>query len=485
MTSAYALALRVREYFLSGIWRHRPGELPRGRAALHRVSRIAYSTVRGYFDHQLSYRAAALTYYTILSVVPFLAFAFALLKGLGAYRMLVDGTIRPYLTRTFGANAALLQAIERILDFVRQTDVSKLGTLGLLLLVYTSVSLVSNVEVALNRIWGARSTRPFLRQVTNYVTLLVTTPILVLVAGTFSTAAQSSRVVDLLRTTVGVGPVVDFLVGLTPVMVVWIAFFAIYMILPNVQTRISSAAVGAAVAAVLWQAALVLHVRSQMGVAGYNALYSVLGAIPIFLVWTWVSWLVVLAGAEVAASHQNEEVAWQRFRARRADQTLKEDLAIVAGAQIARDFLAGGPRRTDAQIAELLAVPLPVLEEVLEALLRAGLLVRTVSGRDAGWVPGRDLDAVRASDLREAVRRDPGSDEIRAGVEGQLGPDVERVLRSFDVEARLSPHNLTLRALAGAAHGPGESAASPRRTFPRSPDGSGALDAKQPDDGPP
>ncbi len=463
MSSASTLTHRIQDYFHTGIWRTRPGELPRGLATLHRASRIGYSAVLGYFDHNLPNRAAALTYFTILSIVPFLAFAFSIVKGMGAYRMLVDGTIRPYLTRTFGANAALLQAIERILDFVRQTDVSKLGTLGLLLLVYTSVSLVSNVEVALNRIWGARTTRPFLRQVTNYVTLLVTTPLLVLVATTFSTAAQSSRALEVARRAVGVGPVVDFLLDLTPVVVVWIALFAIYMILPNVRTRPSSAAVGAAVAAFLWQGALVLHVQSQMGVARYNALYSVLGAIPIFLVWTWASWLVVLLGAELAASHQNEEIAWQRHRARRADQRLREGLAVAAAALVARDFLRGGPRPTAAELASLLDVPPPVLEEVLSALVRAGLLVPSASGVDVGYLPGRDVDGVRASDLREAVRREPGGDDMRASLESRIGPGVERVLRAFDEEARLSPHNVTLRALGDAAEEPARGGRAGRR----------------------
>lgn len=442
---------RVRTFFSSGIWGDGQGELSRRRAALLRVSRIGYSTVRGFFADQLTSVAAALTYYTTLSLVPFLAFTFAVLKGFGAYRTLIDGTVRPWLEETFAANAALYEAIERILRFVDQTDVSRLGTLGLLLLVYTSVSLISSVEGALNQIWGAQRTRPFLRQLTDYVTLLVTAPILLLVAATFSTAAQSSRYVAFLRDRLGLGAVIDFLLGFTPVVVVWLALFAIYMILPNVRTRPASAAIGAAVSAVLWQLALVLHVQFQMGVARYNALYSVLGAIPIFLVWTWVSWLVVLVGAELAASHQNEEVVRYRFHARRADQALRETLAIALPARITRDFLGGGPRRTGAELAALLEVPPPVVDEVLDALVRAGLLARAVDGRELGYVPGRDIDAVRASDLRDAVRREARGDAFRAGVERRLGPEIVRVLSGLDAAARGSEHDVTLRALARAA----------------------------------
>jgi membrane protein len=479
---------RLRSFFSSSIWGDQPEGLSRARAAVHRVSRVAYSTVRGFFVDQLTSRAAALTYYTVLSIVPFLAFAFAVLKGFGAYRTFIDGTVRPWLTDNFAANPALYEAIDRILRFVDQTDVSKLGTLGLLFLVYTSVSLVSSVEVALNRTWGAKTERPFLRQVTDYVTLLVTTPLLLLVATGFSAAAQSSRVVVFLRETLGLGPVIDFVLGLTPVVVVWIALFAIYMILPNVRTRPASAALGAAVAAVLWQGALVLHVQSQVGVARYNALYSVLGALPIFLVWTWVSWLVVLVGAELAASHQNEQAVRQRFRAERVDQALKEVLAIAVAARVTQDFLAGAPRRSHAALAELLHIPLPVVEEVLDALVRSGLLARTVSGRELGYVPGRDVDAVRASELRDAVRRDRRGDETRRGVERRLGPGIRQVLHGFEEASRGSRFNLTLRELAHAAQVPdarqGMRAPAPP-DVEREDDGGDrddqAVDAKQPD----
>ncbi len=472
---------RVRIYFSSGMWGDRAGELPRRRAALHRVSRIGYSAFRGFGEHQLGSRAAALTYYTVLSIVPFLAFAFAVLKGFGAYRSLIDGTVRPWLAATFGANPALHEAIERVLGFVDATDVSKLGVLGLLLLVYTSVSLVSSVEVALNRIWGAKTARPFLRQVTDYVTLLVTTPLLVLAAATFSAAAQSSRFLDFLREGLRLGPVIDLALRLTPVLVVGIALFAIYIILPNVRTRPASAAVGAAVAAVLWQGALVLHVQSQMGVANYNALYSVLGALPIFLVWLYVSWLVVLAGAELAANHQNEQVLRQSFHARRADQALKETLAVACAARIAGDFLAGAPRRTAAELADLLAVPPPVVEEVLDALVRSGFVARTLAGREIGYLPAREPETIRANDLRNALRRDRIGDDIRAGVERRLGPEIARVLAGLEEDLRRSPHNLTLRELAEAVrgrHDGGPRAGRPPAANGGDPD---TLDAKQPE----
>ena len=470
-----SLLERLRVFFTEKVWSVRVADLRRGKALLYRASRLGYSTVRGFLVNRLTVRAAALTYYSVLSIVPFLAFAFAVLKGFGAYATFIEGTARPFLRETFGANPALLGSLEQILQFVDRTGVSTLGAVGLLVLVYTCVSLLSSVEEALNEIWGATAKRSFLRQVTDYVTLLVTTPLLVVAAATGATAAQSSRVVLFLRDALQLGGVIDFLLHFTSLAVVAVAFFAIYMILPNVRTRPLSAAMGAAVAAVLWQGALVLYVRFQLGMSSYNALYSVLSAIPIFLVWTYVSWLVVLVGAQVAASHQNERVVRLRFRTRRADQALRETLAVVAAAHVARDFLSAGPPRSPAALAELLQLPTLMVEEILEALARAGLLAQTAAGREVRYLPARDLDTIRVSDVRDALRRDPRAEELRAELGRHVEPGLLRVLSAAEEEDLRSPHNVTLRELsallgrgdagarAAAAEGAAPSAATTSR----------------------
>jgi membrane protein len=443
-TELRGLLARARLFFAERIWAVRVAELRRGQALAYRASRVAYTAILGFFANRLTVRAAALTYYSVLSIVPFLAFAFAVLKGFGAYRSFVDGVLRPYLEDTFGANAALLGSMQRVLQFVDRTDVSKLGAAGLLVLIYTSVALLSSVEDSLNQIWGARTRRSILRQVTDYVTLLVIAPLLVTIAAAVITAAQSSTVVVFLRDALGLGGMIDFLLQLAPFAVVGLAFFATYEILPNVRTRPASAALGAAVAAVLWQGALVLYVRLQAGVAGYNALYSVLSAIPVFLVWTYVSWLVVLAGAQVAASHQNERAARQRFRALRTDQALREELAVLVAAHVARAYLSTGPWRGATAFADRIEVSSLTIDDVLDALARAGLLARA----EDGWVPARDLDAIRVADVRDALRRDTGAEALRAAVERHVGPELRRLVRAPDAALRGTPQDVSLRELA-------------------------------------
>jgi membrane protein len=464
-------------FFSERIWLARIDDLGTGRAWLYRVSRLLYSTVRGILAHGLTFRAAALTYFTLLSIVPFLAFAFSILKGLGGYERLLNGTIRPYLKETFGENPALYEAIDTILTYVDRTDATGLGNFGALILAYTSISLLSNIEQALNEIWGAKQKRPFVRQVTDYTTLLVTTPILILVALTMATAAQSSNVVLFLRESLHLGPVIEFSLKLTSIVVTCLAMIGLYILMPNVRTRVSSAIVGGVVAGLMWQAALVLHVDFQSGVARYNGLYSAMSALPIFLVWTYVSWLIVLVGAELAASHQNEQLVRQRLQTRQADQALKEMLAVAAAARVARAFLRGEPRPSAVSMAEEFEVPPLAMDEILEILTREGLVARTVCGTEVGYLPARDLDVVRVRDVQNALRHHTGNEDVERAVERQLGEGLRRVLVALEEEVTTSAHNLTLRALAGLLSGRAAAEPAPRDAAAPAP----ALDAKQPE----
>lgn len=474
---------RLRAFFSDGVWAVPIAGGRRGRAFAYRVARVAFATAHAFFANKVTIRAAALTYYTVLALVPFLAFAFAILKGFGVYRTFVDATVRPYVEGTFGGNTALLGAMERILRFVDRTDVSALGALGLVALVYTCVSLLGSVEDALNEAWGARTRRTFLRQVTDYVTLLVIAPLLTVAATAVAAAAQSSRVVQLLRDALGLGTIIDFLLHFTSVAVVGIALFAVYLILPNVRVRVASAALGAVVAALGWQAALVLYVRFQVGVSNFNALYSVLSAIPIFLVWTYASWIVVLVGAQVAASHQNERRIRHRLRAARADQQTREALAVVLAARVARAFVAGAVWRGPSDTADLVELSPVTIEQTLDALVRGGILARAVTDGEAAYLPARDLDAIRVEDVRAALRKDHDADELRTALERHIGPALLGVLRAAAEPARDSGWNLTLRELAAlAGRDAAEGARSAPEARPRGPLGDvgrpAVLDAK-------
>jgi membrane protein len=468
---------RARHFFETRIWATRLERAGRWRVLVYRVARAVYATVRGFFDKELTTRASSLTYYTMLSIVPFLAFAFSILKGFGLYHRLMQETVRPYLRETFADDKSLLTALDQVLAFVEHTNVSGLSVIGIIVLVYTSISMLSSIETALNGIWEARSARPVLRKVTDYTTIIVIAPLIALAAATFSAAAQNSSIVAWLHRSLLLGDIADLLLRLASLVLGCIGLCAVYIIMPNTHVRLRSAISGGVVAGLLWQGALFLHVKFQVGVAQYNALYSTFAALPIFLVWVYLSWNIFLVGGQLAASHQYEQRMKQAVRARHVDQELKEHLAVVVAAAVSRAFIDGHPPPTSEALAEALEVPPPAVEEVLDALVRAGLLVRVPERGQVRYDPARDVDGLRMIDVEEAMRRDP-SDEaqaVRSTLQRTAGPALGRVLRARHDEGFNDAGQLTLRELAkqcpidgvtAATEPPAPGAAGPDRRKP-------------------
>jgi membrane protein len=436
---------RARAFFAQRIWETRLDQLPPGKALGYRAARIAYSAVHGLlWSDRLHVRAAALTYYTVLSLVPLLAFAFALLKGFGAYDTLIDQQVRPYVLQSVAGNPSLQSAFEQVLEFVSQTSVASLGVAGLIFLLYTATRLLWNIEGALNELWEARRARRPLEQLRDYVAIIVVTPLCLLLATGAGTVIQLLPFVQNMQQTLGLGRLLG---SLGPLLTAFIGLLFLYRVLPNTMVRTRSALIGAAFGALLWYAALIAHVRFQIGVAKFNALYAGFGAIPIFLVWLQVSWLTVMVGAEIAATHQHERAAEQRRRGGAgAGDALRETLALSAMLQIARALLLGEvPPRLRA-LARALDVPDPVMRDLLERMLAAGLLLKSGPDSDPEWVLARVPERVRVKDVLDALHQvAPGARE-RLEQDG-LDGGAATLLRELDQTIAAAPQNRTLREL--------------------------------------
>jgi membrane protein len=452
-----AFVERTRRFFTTRVWQIEPERLSRPRALGYHAARVVYAGVRTFLERDLPTRAAALTYYTVLSLVPFLAFAFSMVKGLGAYDLLVDRIILPRLTATFADNPQLQTAIDKVFSFVDATNVTSLGALGAGVLAYTSIGLMQNVASGLNAMWGAPD-KPLLRAVKDYVAIIVLAPLGLTIAGGLILAATASGATTMsyLRESLRLGFVIDLALALVPVVVAILGQLLLFLVVPNLRVRLRSALVGAAVGGLLWYGVLLLHVRFQLGVASYNALYASFGALPIFLVWIYVSWLTVLIGGGVAAGHQNTRLLVQQMRARGADERFLEGLAVNVMALIGRSFVGPEPRWTREGLATHLDVSDQLVDRVLGSLERAELVARVGAPPKEVWVISRDPDGVRVRDIVEAVARQPSTAEVSVELAEAIDPRVRALLDALDREVEASPHNLGLRELIAMVEAPRE-----------------------------
>ena len=434
-------------FFRQTIWEQRIEDMPTGKAWAYKTARVVQCTLQAVFvGDTLQVRAAALTYFTVLSLVPLLAFAFALLKGFGAYKVLVQENLRPYLINFLEGNESLQIAVDQILGFVENTGVTSLGFIGLITLLYAATRLLRNIELALNEIWSVRTGREAVQQLRDYVAIIVVTPICMMAGAGLTTAGQALEIVQAAGKSLGISELLDQLISLLgPLFVLFLGLLFLYTVMPYTRVRFLSALTGAAVGAVLWYAVLIVHVRFQVGVANYNALYSSFGAIPIFLAWLQISWLVVLAGAQIASAHQNSNELSQRKRIANADPALKESISLAALLRIGRAFVACERPVTRLALSTEFAVPEPLLTELLDRLVRAQLLVTTGLPTDPSYVLARPPHAIHMKDVLDALRRHQGAPTDAFVGRAPIGQKAAALWQALDQSLAGSSANRTLQ----------------------------------------
>ncbi len=355
--------------------------------------------IASFLDNKCLSLASSLSYATVLSIVPLLAVAFSITKGLGMY----DGpTVRELLLQ---AAAGREMVVDNILEYISNTNVQALGAVGAALLLFTAVSLIGTIESAFNAIWQVGKTRGFLNKFTNYLTLIFVCPVLIFTAISVTASAQSNAAAQwLLRFSVISQAYAAFLAVL-PYLVTWAAFFLVYKFLPNAKTGVKGAAVGAITAGSLWQITQWFYVRYQVGVANYNAIYGGFSQIPLLLAWLYVSWAIVLFGAQLAFE---VEFYGQRLRELAAERMSHDDKAWL-GLIMLLVLTAGMEERrapkTAKELADLFHVPIRLVEDILGVFAAKRIVAAEESGDggETAFIPAAPPDKVTLAEAQAVM----------------------------------------------------------------------------------
>lgn len=260
---------------------------------LLRGLRFLYAIGLRFYADGCLIHASALAYTTLLSLVPLLALMFAVLKGLGA-----RGRLEHWLLTQLGLSA---DVTDRIIGFVAETNAGTLTTLGVVALLFTAISVLGNVEASLNHIWRVRTGRVWWRKLSDYLSVVLLTPFLLLAGfGATSFLAEQEMLKGLLANEV-LGEAWAQGLRLIPYGFNVLALAIVYTVMPNRRPEFRAIVIAAVVAGISWQLVQVAYVQLQIGVARANLVYGALAQLPVTLVWVYLSWTIVLAGAEVAA----------------------------------------------------------------------------------------------------------------------------------------------------------------------------------------
>jgi membrane protein len=337
----------------------------------------------------------------VLSIIPLFAVMLALLKSYGRLEK-VAGQVRDFLLANLAPSVGerLVTSMNEVLDRMNTRAIS---VIGFLVLLYTSISLLSTVEHAFNRIWGVARPRHLLKRVTVYWTLLTVGPIGIAVSLAASGFVRSQH--GYLWLTENVPAANVTILTVLPFVLTWLVFTAIYKFMPNTRVHWRAALAGGLAAGTAWELLKRLFVYYNSTVTASYEVYGTLAAIPIFLIWIYVSWIIVLTGAELSFAVQHVKSYRRERDVPKLSQAFKERLAVHLMVEIGRDFLAGREPGTAESLSDRLKVPVRAGSEVLTHLADAKLLNETEGHGTRTYLPAEDLARITVRRIVDSLRQ--------------------------------------------------------------------------------
>ena len=384
---------RVKDFLGHDLWAPDPKSLQGWWAIYVKLLRLVMVAISDFRDGALSIRATSLVSTTLLSLVPFLAVMFSVLKAFGVHQQM-----EPVLSQALeplGERGG--QLTQYIISFVNNLKVGALGAVGVLGLFYTTYSLIDKVEEALNHIWRVRQPRPLARKFSDYLSVVLVGPVLVFTAVASTASAQSHWFIQTLLEVQPVGLAVTWMAALMPFFLICGAFTFVFKFVPFTNVNLKSAAVGGIAAGILWQVAGVLFSSFMVGSAKYSAVYSGFAILILFFIWLYLGWLIVLVGAQVAYYHQHPSAFLTRLRWKQNTAAFREYLALSLLRAISKRFLSDGPPYQVVELAQELEMPLSLVEDVLDDFLDFQLIYRTAD--PPGVILGRPPEQMRVLDV--------------------------------------------------------------------------------------
>jgi len=451
----------LRKFVEEDLWRIQLAKEPVRRRLWLKPLRIAILTIREFGKDQCSLRASALTFYTLLSIVPVLALAFGVAKGFGMESKLEEAVRRamqveapavvapaadgsaPVVAEPTGTAVAVERAIEFASNMLAQTSGGAVAGVGVIVLLWTVIKLLGQIEIAMNSIWLIESPRSFFRKLTDYLSVMVIAPIVFVVAGSLTGILNAS--VDKVPWLAFLGGPLRFALSLVPTLLVSLLFAFLYVFMPNGRTRASSALAGGLFAGILYQIVQLLYIKFNVGVASAGAVYGSFAALPLFLSWVQLSWMIVLLGAEFAFAHQFCDISEFEQDARRASPRFVRLAALCVARESVASFAKGEPAPSAEDIARRVGLPYQVAKEVVNRLVAAQVLseVHRPGRGGIGYQPALDIGDLRAADV--LLRLDDAGNDAIPFDESETRRALASCIDAFRAAAAASDANLRLR----------------------------------------
>ncbi|MGZ3513272.1 MAG: YhjD/YihY/BrkB family envelope integrity protein [Thermodesulfobacteriota bacterium] len=388
---------RITDFFKTGIWQIRLKDLPSVQALLIRYLRIILLALRGFVRDNCQKTASVLTYYSLLNLVPVVAVAFAMAKGFGLEKLIEKQILQMAEKANWQADITN-QIISFSHNLLNQAKGGLIAGVGIVLLLWTVISIMGKIEESLNEIWEIKKPRTMIRRFSDYMAMMVLGPVLLIISSsaTVLVASQVKVIANKIALLGIFSKVIFLLLNLLPYASIWVLLTMLYLIMPNSKIPIRSAILGGVVAGTITQIVQWIYIRFQIGVASYGAIYGSFAALPLFLGMLQMSWMIVLFGAEIAHASEHYETFGFTPDYSRISVSSKRILMLRIFHLVTKKFSLGEKPLSASQIAHAVEIPVRLVRQLLNELSDVGLVVETASGTkgEVAFQPGRTIENI-------------------------------------------------------------------------------------------
>jgi membrane protein len=433
----------ITQFLKTDIWRIRERDLSRPKWFFVRILRIIILSLRGFTENRSQLRASSLTFYSLLSIVPVVAMIFGIAKGFGFERTLEKQLIaklagqEEVITRVIGFARALLE----------NTKGGLVAGVGVLILFWSIIKVLGSIENSFNEIWGVKKPRSFGRKISDYLSIMLICPVLFVLssATTVVIAGQARLIISKVALLGPVSSIILFAMKLLPFLVIASLFTFIYIFMPNTKVNFRSGLIAGITAGALYQIFQIGYITLQVGVAKYNAIYGSFAALPLFLIWLQVSWIIVLSGGELSFALQNVHTYEFEPDCLKVSNSFKKLLSLRITHLLVKHFTNGEKALDENDISRKLEIPIRLVRQILFDLVNANVVAQIMLNeeRTVAYQPALSTDILTVKFVLDALS-DSGTDSIPVARTEEM-KQLSEVLIAFSDAIEKSPANVRLK----------------------------------------
>jgi membrane protein len=434
---------KITDFIKTDVWRLSLKNRPKYESILIKLARILLLAFRGYNEDKVSLRSSALTFYSMLSVVPVVAMGFGIAKGFG-----FDKHLEQQIIENFSEQKEVLDWIIKFANrFLENTKGGVIAGIGIAVLFWSVMKVLGNIESSFNAIWQIRKPRVWFRKFSDYFAMMLIAPVLIIMATSSNVfiTTQITKITSEFGLLGMISPLIFFLLKLIPYVLFWLVLTIVYMIMPNTKVNFRSAFVAGVISGTIFVFVQWVYIHFQVGVSRYNTIYGSFAALPLFLIWLQMSWLIVLFGAEVSFAVQNvEKYEFEPDTHNLSDYSWKV-LTLMVVQLLVKNFAKGEKAMIVKDISKRLEIPIRTVRDIIYKLVDCNILseVNTEYEKEKAYQPAQDINNLTVRYVLNEIDH-CGTDKILA-IASTEKDQIIKIINDFDIAIQNSKGTILLK----------------------------------------